>query len=322
MNPCYLSIVMVVFDMRREAPRTLYSLSCDYQREVDVDDYEVIVIENGSSQALSGSEVCSFGSNFRYHYHPTDSHSPAEALNIGVDMAQGEHVLLLVDGARILSPGVLVNMKRMIGAFSPQPVLIATLGWHLGPDVQMKSIHEGYNQQVEDRLLESVEWRDNGYELFTIASFAGSNNRGWFMPIAESPCLCLPKTEYLRLGGFETRFESAGGGFVNLDFFGRALAVEEMAYVILLGEGSFHQVHGGAATNSPVSVWKPFEQEYRSIRGRNYSVPRRPAQYFGSIPPQCVRFMQSALNEMNVVVEGAGEKPGTPRLQAAEPDAP
>jgi hypothetical protein len=32
--------------------------------------------------------------------------------------------------------------------------------------------------------------------------------------------------------------------------------------------------------------------------------------------------MQSALNEMNVVVEGAGEEPGTPRLQAAEPDAP
>ena len=24
----------------------------------------------------------------------------------------------------------------------------------------MKSIHEGYNQQVEDRLLESVEWRE------------------------------------------------------------------------------------------------------------------------------------------------------------------
>jgi hypothetical protein len=95
-----------------------------------------------------------------------------------------------------------------------------------------------------------------------------------------------------------------------------------MAFVILLGEGSFHQVHGGAATNSLVSVWKPFEQEYQSIRGRNYSVPQRPAQYFGSIPPQCVRFMQSALNEMNVVVEGAGEEPGTPRLQAAEPDAP
>lgn len=305
MNRCYLSIVMVVYNMRREAPRTLYSLSCNYQREVDVDDYEVIVIENGSSEALSSSEVCSFGSNFRYHYHSTGSRSPAEALNIGVDMAQGEHVLMLVDGARILSPGVIADMKRMVAAFSPQPALIATLGWHLGPDVQMKSIHEGYNQQVEDRLLESVEWRDNGYELFTIASFAGSNNRGWFMPIAESPCLCLPKSEYLRLSGFETRFKSAGGGFISLDFFARALAVEEMAYVILLGEGSFHQVHGGAATNSPVCVWDDFEQEYRSIRNRNYSVPRRAAQYFGSIPPQCYKFMLTSLNELSVATEGA-----------------
>lgn len=299
MNRCFLSIVMVVYNMRREAPRTLYSLTCDYQRAVDVDDYEVIVIENGSSEALSSSEVCSFGSNFRYHYHATNSRSPAEALNIGVDMAQGEHVLMHVDGARILSPGVIADMKRMVAAFSPQPALIATLGWHLGPDVQMKSIHEGYDQQVEDRLLESVEWRDNGYELFTIASFAGSNNRGWFMPMRESPCLCLPKSEYLRLGGFETRFKSAGGGLVNLDFFARALAIEEMAYVILLGEGSFHQVHGGAATNSPVCAWEKFEQEYRSIRDSNYSTPWRVAQYFGSIPPQCFRFIRSSLNEVS-----------------------
>ena len=116
MNRCYLSIVMVVYNMRREAPRTLYSLSCNYQREVDVDDYEVIVIENGSSEALSSSEVCSFGSNFRYHYHSTGSRSPAEALNIGVDMVQGEHVLMLVDGLRILSPGVIADMKRMVAA--------------------------------------------------------------------------------------------------------------------------------------------------------------------------------------------------------------
>jgi glycosyltransferase involved in cell wall biosynthesis len=301
---CYISIVLVVFNMRREAPRTLYSLSCDYQREVDIDDYEIIVIENGSTQALSSSEVCSFGSNFRYHYHSTTSRSPADALNIGVNMAKGEHVLLLVDGARILSPGVIAGMQRMVAAFSPQPAFIATLGWHLGPDVQMKSIHEGYDRQVEDRLLDSVAWRDNGYELFTIASFAGSNSRGWFMPISESPCLCLPKSQYLRLGGFETRFNSPGGGLVNLDFFERALAVEEMAYVILLGEGSFHQVHGGASTNAPVRVWEDFEQEYKSIRNRSYAIPHRQAQYFGSIPPQCYGFMRSSLNEVSVAAGG------------------
>jgi len=304
MDHGYLSVVLVVFNMRREAPRTLYSLTCDYQREVDIDDYEVIVIENGSSQALSSAEVCSFGSNFRYHYHSTNSRSPAEALNIGVSMAQGEHVLMLVDGARILSPGVIAGMKRMMRAFSPQPVLTATLGWHLGPDVQMKSVHAGYNQQVEDRLLDSVAWRDNGYELFTIAAFAGSNSRGWFMPIAESPCFCVPKSQYLRLDGFETRFTSPGGGLVNLDFHARALAVEEMAYVILLGEGSFHQVHGGAATNAPLRVWEDFEQEYRSIRNRSYAVPHRQAQYFGSIPPQCYRFMRASLSEMSVATDG------------------
>ena len=54
--------------MRREAERTLHSLSRAYQQEIDDLDYEVIVVENGSSddQRLGEDFVRGFGPEFRY----------------------------------------------------------------------------------------------------------------------------------------------------------------------------------------------------------------------------------------------------------------
>ena len=43
-----LSVVIAFFNMRREAARTLYSLTTDYQRDIGIDDYEVIVLDSGS----------------------------------------------------------------------------------------------------------------------------------------------------------------------------------------------------------------------------------------------------------------------------------
>ena len=43
-----ISVIIVVHNMTREAPRTLYSLSAAYQRDIAPDDYEVIVVDNGS----------------------------------------------------------------------------------------------------------------------------------------------------------------------------------------------------------------------------------------------------------------------------------
>ena len=58
-----LSIIVIFFDMRREASRTLYSLSDIYQRGISASDYEVIAIDNASSRPLTPSEVLGFGSN-------------------------------------------------------------------------------------------------------------------------------------------------------------------------------------------------------------------------------------------------------------------
>ena len=47
-----VSVVVVVYNMAREAPRTLYSLSAAYQRDISAEDYEVIVVDNGSTPAF------------------------------------------------------------------------------------------------------------------------------------------------------------------------------------------------------------------------------------------------------------------------------
>ena len=43
-----LSVIVICYNMQRELPRTLFTLSCDYQKNIDLSDYEIIVIDNGS----------------------------------------------------------------------------------------------------------------------------------------------------------------------------------------------------------------------------------------------------------------------------------
>ncbi len=204
-----VSIIVVIFNMEREIKRTFYSLASTYQVGVRQQDYEVIVIDNDSSAPLSVEYIKSFGPNFSYHYLTDGSPSPAPAINFGVRQSRGTVVGIMIDGARILSPGII---KYALYAFKTfQNPVVATLGWHLGPDLQNRSILNGYTQDVEDQLLESIGWPTDGYRLFEISSLAGSSQRGWFMPTNESNCLFMLKETFDNMGGYEERFDMPGG---------------------------------------------------------------------------------------------------------------
>ena len=45
--------------------------------------------------------------------------------------------------------------------------------------------------------------------------------------------------------------------------------------VTILGEGSFHQVHGGTTTNEtqPVELIRSYEEQYEKLRGRRFRLP-------------------------------------------------
>lgn len=285
---CHVSLVVISYNMERELPRTLASLVPPIQCGAEHLDYEIVVIDNGSAKPLNFAALSpEIVKRLRYHRLDGTSHSPVNAVNEGLRMARGKLVGVMIDGARLASPGIVLNAWRSAQLHS-RPV-IATLGFHLGPDVQMKSIHQGYNQAVEDRLLDESGWHVDGYNLFNISSLAGSSKDGWFKPIAESNALFMPAEMWREIGGMDTRFNSPGGGVVNLDTYCRACQLPNIQLVVLLGEATFHQVHGGIATNakSP-DIGRQFFAEYEAIRGHPFSAPQVSPLYFGSVPPQCM----------------------------------
>lgn len=287
-----ISVVVVIYNMKREAPRTIMSLSSDYQK-VSEDAYEVIVVENGSSIPFTDLQISQLPNNFRYFFLHDASSSPAYAVNFGVQQARGSLVCVMVDGARILSPGILASAIKVKKAYI-NPI-ISTLAWHIGPDIQTRSVTNGYNALEEDELLRKIRWPENGYKLFEISTLALSSKDGWFMPISESNCLFLLRKTYKRLGGFDERFDSPGGGLVNLDFYKRACELPDSELCILLGEGTFHQIHGGVATNTAEEdlskILPKWTAQYRRIRQCNFKKPTKKPVYFGGISSECIETM-------------------------------
>ena len=303
-----LTIIVVVYEMNREAPRTLQSLTPSYQREVSEDDYEVIVVDNGSPTPLGEDTVRKFGRNFRYYYIKNASPSPASAVNFGVDQSRGGILNIMIDGARIVTPGLLHYCLLTFKTFDDPTV--AALGWHLGPDRQQRSIFNGYNKDVEDRLLGSIGWPKRGYDLYKIASLGGSSKDGCFSAIAESNTIGISRKAFNKLSGYDTVFDLPGGGLVNLDFYKRASERPGTRLVCLIGEGSFHQLHGGASTglsqeqlDKKFSLWA---DNYKQNRGFPWQSPRRPTDYFGAIGNEVMPHIAwSANHRMELIAHNA-----------------
>jgi glycosyltransferase involved in cell wall biosynthesis len=291
-------VVVVVYNMGREAPRTLHSLSSLYQHNINPDDYEVIVVDNGSNPPLDPQLVETFEGNFRLIRIDHASPSPAQAVNRGIAQARGEVVGVMIDGARIATPGLLHFARH--GTRLYDRAVVATLGWYLGSDLQSRAITAGYDQLHEDALLASIEWPADGYRLFEIGTMDESSIDGWFQPISESNALFVRRELWELLGGLDERFDSPGGGLVNLDTFRRVLEVPDAELVILLGEATFHQLHDGISTNAlpedQDGNWRRWAGQYESIRGRPFESPRpvHPPTYLGTLPRSALARMVRA----------------------------
>lgn len=290
-----LSVVVVVHDMAREAPRTIHSLTSGYQDGLDENAYEVLVMDNGSDPDTAEMVRSACGPNMAYHRVVDAGPSPVPAINEGIARSRGQHVGLFIDGARMASPGLL--RMALMGLSLHARAIVSTLAWHLGPKPQMESVAEGYDAATEDALLASIGWPSDGYDLFTVSSLAGSSSGGFFLPMAESNALFMPRQLIDELGGFDVAFTRPGGGIANLDLYERACALADTTLVTLLGEGTFHQVHGGVATNVPEgsAYVKQAFADYRALRGRDFQRPRRKAVYLGTLPGQVLPFMAASV---------------------------
>jgi len=294
----YLSVILIVFRMPRQATNTLASLLPPYQRGVSHKDYEIIVVENESDQMLEADLIEAMGRNVRYLRREEPSQSPAAAINAGVSMARARHVAIMVDGARMVTPGLIRNLLavRRLG----KTAVGSVPGYHLGSKLHQEAVKSGYDETVEQSLLAEIGWPADGYRLFEQAVLSASCERGYLVPLAESNCLMLSRRLFGRVGGCDERFTTPGGGYVNLDLYKRVVESPGVQLYVLPGEGTFHQYHGGATTGSREidrdALMPQLAAEYQTLRGGPYQHPAVPSSLFGTIPDPALPFLAHSLS--------------------------
>ena len=267
------SIVVNFYNMPREAARTLKSLSRGYQRDIGTLRYEVLCVDNYSDPPLEAGWVESFGPEFRLIRPSRHLPSPVVAINEAAAQAQGKYIAIMIDGAHLLTPGVLREVWDAV-AEAPDAV-IALRPWFVGGD-QRWLAEAGYTRAHEDILFDKIGWPEDGYLLFREGAPFWESPRPWFDAMIESNCLFVPAWLYRQIGGMAEDFSEAGAGFANLDLFRRAVEASPEPPVALIGEATFHQFHDGTTTNVTMEMKEQrvrrYESHYVAVRGQAYPV--------------------------------------------------
>ena len=279
----FMSIVVICYNMNRELPRTIYSLSADFQRDISSDEYEVILVDNGSRVPPRLEDFSGIDIDLTIYNHENPTRSPVAAINMGINKSVGQVIGVFIDGARILSPRLLATARE--GCSMSDRTIVGVRGRYLGSKFQRDSIAEGYDKTVEDNLLGSLGWQIDGYRLFGASVFDESSGPTWFDPIAETNALFLGRSLWQEINGFDPQFKSAGGGLVNLDTWKRLVELPDVSPIILVGEATFHQVHGGVATNGSLHTIDTFYSEYLQIRGHEFEIPQIQISLLGKLDP-------------------------------------
>lgn len=290
-----LSIIVIVYDMPLQAQRTLLSLTAQYQEGVSEQDYEVIVVENQSANVMDPGFLSTLPANFSYHMRAEREPTPVHAINHGAGISRGRYICIMIDGARMVTPGVVKNILR--GHRLQDKTVVTVPGYHIGEQLQQDAVDLGYGVEEDQALIESIGWPLEGYRLFDIACFSGSCAPGFFRPNSESNCISIPRDIWAALGGLDTRFNLRGGGLVNLDLYKRACEFSGAEHVMLMGEGTFHQFHGGVTTGGEIrevraALIEEMKEQYEHIRRTPYSSPVTKPVYLGEVPSQVIRFIE------------------------------
>lgn len=271
--PPEVSLVIVSYKMNRQLKRTLLSLAPAHQRGVAARSCQVIVVDNGSPEPPDAVRTGVPGLEVEFHHIKDAPPSPVEAVNFGLSRARAPLVGVMIDGARMASPG-LVASSVAASRLHPRAV-IGTYNYHLGLEPQYRSVKTGYGEREEERLLASIGWPEDGYRLFEIAVL--ELGKGWPGALFETNALFMPRGMWDELGGYDPLFKSPGGGAVNHDTLKRACDLPGAQLIIVAGEATFHQVHGGIATNTAGErEHQRIAIEYMQIRKRKLQAVRLP----------------------------------------------
>jgi len=205
----------------------------------------------------------------------------------------------MVDGARLVTPGVVANILRAQQA-DPHCV-VSVPGYHLGDQLHQDAVLAGYSADQEQEMLSKLGWRQDGYRLFDRAVLSASCGNGYLRPIGESNCIALPRKLFHDLAGFDEGFVTLGGGFVNLDFYRRCVDVRADALYLTPGEGTFHQFHGVATTGAEGvdrdELLASMAAEYAALRGTVHAPPVATPILIGSMNPKAIPFLRFSCDQ-------------------------
>lgn len=288
-----LSIIVVAFRMPEQLARTLFTLSTAYQRNVSASDYEVIVVENRSDRNLPQETIEQLDDNVTYVLRDEPGKTPVHALNEGIGISRGETLGIMIDGAHMLTPRI---VEHVLACSRSHPnSLIGVPVHHLGPEEQHESTRNGYNVEVQDALLESIDWREDGYELMSISVWCSAHSRGFMHPISESNCFFAPRSNLEMIGGADTRFDYEGGGAINLHMYRALGLLPGTAYILLMGEASFHQFHGGVTSNETrEQVVDKFFAQLNELWHGDYRALTREPIFYGTLSRQAQTIVGNA----------------------------
>jgi glycosyltransferase involved in cell wall biosynthesis len=282
-----LSVIVIGYKMPEQLLNTIYTLSTSYQRDISADDYEIIVVENSSSENIDETALAQLGSNIRFLRRQESSHTPVYAVNFAFQQCRAPLLGLMVDGARMLSPRALASALECWQA-DPQ-ALVTVPGYHLGDQEQYHYEDPAQARQAELTLLDSIDWQDNGYQLFSISTFSGANRRGYLQPIMECNCVFSSAANFERIAYADERFQLRGGGSINLHMYRSLGTLPDSKLYVLPGEGSFHQFHGGVTTSGYADRQAEIERhrvQLHSLWPGGFHSLRRKPELYGEVPEQ------------------------------------
>lgn len=291
-----LSIIVIAYDMPRQALNTLISLSPEYQSGVEADDYEVIVVENRSLRNMDAEAIAQLNGNFRYFLRDEPGVSPAAAINFGFAQARGRFIGLMIDGARMVSPGV-VSHALMAFRISADAMVVVP-GYHLGENEQQFHLTHGYSEEQEQALLDEIDWQRNGYLLFDISCLSGANPNGIFHPFMECNCLFMAADVFRDIGQADERFDLPGGGALNLCIYRQVAMHPRTCSFMLAGEGSFHQLHGGVTTSEVQardSILRRQNDQLGELLGQPFRSPTIEPILLGKVPGPALRYLKHSV---------------------------
>jgi hypothetical protein len=83
---------------------------------------------------------------------------------------------------------------------------------------------------------------------------------------------------------------------VNHDLYRRACELAEVQLVVLLGEGTFHQTHGGASTSGLITS-EAMREEYEAIVGAPHRPPSNRPVYVGTVPTAYLPYVERSAGQ-------------------------